>query len=191
LESAGVHLDERGYIKVDDRLQTTAENIWAIGECAGSPQFTHASLDDFRVIRDNLGGKHRTTRDRIVPYCVFTDPQVAHVGLHEKEARERGIEFRVAKLPTAAVLRTRTTGEVSGFLKALIDTKDDRILGFTMIGSDAGEVMAVVQMAMLAKLPFTVLRDAILTHPTMAEGLNPLFSTLSPASSTERLGVAA
>ena len=176
LELAGVELDRRGYIKVNDRLETTAQNVWAIGESAGSPQFTHISLDDFRVIRDNLAGGNRSTRDRLVPYCLFTDPQLAHVGLTETEAKRLGVAVRVAKLPVAAVLRTRTTGETRGFLKALIDANSNRILGFTMIGPEAGEVMAVVQMAMLAGFPYTVLRDAILTHPTMAEGLNPLFS---------------
>jgi pyruvate/2-oxoglutarate dehydrogenase complex dihydrolipoamide dehydrogenase (E3) component len=178
LESAGIKTDQRGYIQVNERLQTTVPNVWAIGECAGSPQFTHASLDDFRVIRDNLAGGHRTTRDRIIPSCLFTDPQVAHVGLTETEATRRGIAFRVLKVPVAMVLRTQTISETRGFLKALINPSDDRILGFTMIGPEAGEVMAVVQMAMLAGFPYTVLRDAILTHPTMAEGLNVLFSSM-------------
>jgi pyruvate/2-oxoglutarate dehydrogenase complex dihydrolipoamide dehydrogenase (E3) component len=177
LTAAGIELDQRGYVKVNDRLETTAPNIWAIGECAGSPQFTHISLDDFRVIRDNLAGKNRTTRGRMIPSCLFTDPQVAHVGLTETEAKVQGIAVRVLKLPTAAVLRTRTTGENRGFMKALLEAGGDRILGFTMIGPEAGEVMAVVQMAMLAGLPYTALRDAILTHPTMAEGLNALFSS--------------
>jgi pyruvate/2-oxoglutarate dehydrogenase complex dihydrolipoamide dehydrogenase (E3) component len=176
LEVAGVELNQRGYVKVDDRLQTTAPNVWAIGECAGSPQFTHISLDDFRVIRDNLAGINRTTRDRMIPSCLFTDPQVAHVGLTETEARRQGIAVRVFKLPIAAVLRTRTIDETYGFMKALIENDGDRILGFTMIGPEAGEVMAVVQMAMLAGLPYTAFRDAVLTHPTMAEGLNALFS---------------
>ena len=176
LELAGIELDQRGYVKVNDRLETTAQNVWAIGESAGSPQFTHISLDDFRVIRDNLAGGNRSTRDRIVPFCLFTDPQLAHVGLTEMEAKRRGVAVRVAKVPVAVVLRTRTTGETRGFLKALIDTNDNRIIGFTMIGPEAGEVMAAVQMAMLAGFPYTVLRDAILTHPTMAEELNPLFS---------------
>ena len=176
LELAGIELDQRGYVKVNDRLETTAQNVWAIGESAGSPQFTHISLDDFRVIRDNLAGGNRTTRDRIVPFCLFTDPQLAHVGLTETEAKRRGVAVRVAKVPVSVVLRTRTTGETRGFLKALIDTNDNRIIGFSMIGPEAGEVMAAVQMAMLAGFPYTVLRDAILTHPTMAEGLNPLFS---------------
>jgi pyruvate/2-oxoglutarate dehydrogenase complex dihydrolipoamide dehydrogenase (E3) component len=135
-------------------------------------------LDDFRVIRDNLVGGNRSTRDRIVPFCLFTDPQFASVGLTETEAKRRGVAVRVAKLPVASVLRTRTIGESRGFLKALIDPKNDRILGFTMVGPEAGEVMAGVQMAMLAGLPYTLLRDAIITHPTMAEGLNQLFSAV-------------
>ena len=182
LEVAGVELHQRGYVKVDDRLQTTAPNVWAIGECAGSPQFTHISLDDFRVIRDNLAGINRTTRDRMIPSCLFTDPQVAHIGLSETEAGRQGISVRVVKLPMAAVLRTRTIDESRGFMKALIEADGDRILGFTMIGPEAGEVMAVVQMAMLAGLPYPALRDAVLTHPTMAEGLNALFSSVKQAN---------
>jgi pyruvate/2-oxoglutarate dehydrogenase complex dihydrolipoamide dehydrogenase (E3) component len=180
LEIAGVELDQRGYVKVNERLQTTAPNVWAIGECAGSPQFTHISLDDFRVIRDNLAGKDRTTRGRMIPSCLFTDPQVAHIGLTENEAAGQGIAVRVLKLPMASVLRARTLDETRGFMKALIEQDGDRILGFTMIGPEAGEVMALVEMAMLAGLPYTALRDAILTHPTMAEGLNALFSSVKP-----------
>lgn len=178
LESAGIELNPQGYVKVNDRLETTAPNVFAIGECAGSPQFTHVSLDDFRIIRDNLAGGNRTTRDRMIPSCLFTDPQVAHIGLTETDAQRRRVAVRIAKLPMAAVLRTRTTGETRGFMKALIDASDDRIVGFTMVGPEAGEVMAVVEMVMLAGLSFTVLRDAILTHPTMAEGLNGLFSSM-------------
>jgi pyruvate/2-oxoglutarate dehydrogenase complex dihydrolipoamide dehydrogenase (E3) component/pimeloyl-ACP methyl ester carboxylesterase len=181
LDVAGVELDHRGYIKVNDRLETTAQDIWAIGECAGSPQFTHASLDDFRVIRDNLAGGNRSTRDRLMPSCLFTDPQVAHVGLTEAEAKHKGIAVQVARLPMAAVLRTRTISETQGFMKALIAPEDGRILGFAMVGAEAGEVMAVVQMAMQAGAPYTLLRDAILAHPTMAEGLNSLFSGLEMA----------
>ena len=182
LDTAGIELDERGYIKVNDRLETTAPNIWAIGECAGSPQFTHASLDDFRVIRDNLAGGNRSTRNRVIPSCLFVDPPVAQIGLTENEAKRQGITVQVVKSPMIAVLRTRTLDETSGFMKALIDPNDGRILGFTMIGPEAGEVMAVVQMAMLAGFPFTVLKDAILTHPTMAEGLNNLFSSVKLAN---------
>jgi len=180
LEVAGVELDGRGYIKVNERLETSAPEVWAIGECAGSPQFTHVSFDDFRIIRDNLAGANRTTRDRLIPYCMFTDPPLARVGLSEGEAQRQGVEVRVAKLPMNAVLRTHTIDERQGFMKALVAARDDRILGFTMIGAEAGEVMAVVQMTILAGLPYTDLRDAILAHPTMAEGLGPLFSNVPP-----------
>ena len=182
LDVAGVQLEARGYIQVNDRLETSAPDVWALGECAGSPQFTHVSLDDFRVIRDNLAGGNRTTRDRLIPFCLFTDPPLARVGWSEAEARRRGMAVRVAKLPMSFVLRTRTMAETRGFMKALLDAQTDRILGFTMIGPEAGEVMAVVQTAMLAGLPYTGLRDAILAHPTMAEGLNALFSQLPPSS---------
>lgn len=178
LEEAGIELTEHGYIRVNERLETTAPATWAIGECAGSPQFTHISLDDFRVIRDILSGGNRTTANRLVPFCMFTDPPLARVGLNEREARDAGIPVRVARLPTKAVLRTRTTGRDAGFMKALVGD-DDSILGFTMIGAEAGEVMAVVQVAMLGRLPYTALRDATLTHPTMAEGLNALFADVA------------
>ncbi|MEE7493141.1 mercuric reductase [Methylobacterium oryzae] len=177
LDRAGVDLTERGVIKVDDRLRTTAPGVWAIGECAGSPAFTHASADDFRVIRDNLAGIPRSTAGRLMPACLFTDPPLARVGATETEARARGDAVRVATLPMAAVLRTRTTGQTSGFMKAVIGP-DDRILGFTMLGADAGEVMAAVQVAMLAGLTYTALRDAVLAHPTTAEGLNSLFAAV-------------
>ena len=144
LEVAGVALDARGYVAVNDRLETSASDVWAVGECAGSPQFTHVSENDFHVIWDNLHGGDRTTRGRLVPYCMFTDPPLARVGLSEAEARRRGIAVRIAKLPIAAVLRTRTTSETRGFMKALVEAEGDRILGFAMFGADAGEVMAVV-----------------------------------------------
>jgi pyruvate/2-oxoglutarate dehydrogenase complex dihydrolipoamide dehydrogenase (E3) component len=182
LEVAGVDLDSRGYIRVNERLETTAPEAWAIGECAGSPQFTHVSLDDFRIIRDNLAGGNHTTRGRLVPYCMFTDPPLARVGLSEDDAQRQGNAVRVAKMPTSAVLRTRTFDERQGFMKALVGAGDDRILGFVMIGPAAGEVMTAVRTAMLAGLPYTALRDAILTHPTMAEGLGSLFSNVPPRS---------
>jgi pyruvate/2-oxoglutarate dehydrogenase complex dihydrolipoamide dehydrogenase (E3) component len=185
LEEAGVELDDRGYIRVNERMETSASKVWAIGECAGSPQFTHVSEDDFRIIRDNLAGEKRSTRDRLIPYCMFTDPPLAHVGLSEGEAQRQGVTVRVARLPTSAVLRTQTTGERQGFMKALVGGSDDRILGFTMIGAEAGEVMAAVQTAMLADLPYLTLRDAILAHPTMAEGLGSLFSNVPPRSVEE------
>jgi pyruvate/2-oxoglutarate dehydrogenase complex dihydrolipoamide dehydrogenase (E3) component len=179
LERAGVELDERGYIRVNERLETSAPGVWAIGECAGSPHFTHASVDDFRIIRDNLAGGSRSTRDRLVPYCMFTDPPLARVGLSESEARAQGIAVRVGRLPMRNVLRTATTDETQGFMKVLVGG-DDRILGFTMIGSEAGEVMAAVQTAMLAGLPYQRLRDAVIAHLTMAEGLGLLLSAVPP-----------
>jgi len=178
LEESGVELDAHGYIRVNERLETTAPNVWAMGDCAGSPQFTHVAGDDFRIISENLTGGNRSTRDRLVPYCMFTDPPLAHVGLSEREAQRDGIAVRVAKLPMTAVLRTEATDETQGFMKALVSRDDDLILGFTMIGAEAGEVMAAVQTAMLAKLPYQKLRDAILAHPTMAEGLGSLFESI-------------
>ena len=180
LDKAGIELDAHGYVAVNDRLETSAPEVWALGDCAGSPQFTHVSFDDFRVIRDNLAGAYRSTRDRLVPFCMFTDPPLARVGLSEAEAHRRGIGVRVAKLPMSAVLRTWTISESGGFMKALVDSHGDRILGFTILGPEAGEVVAAVQTAMLAGLPYTGLRDAILTHPTMAEGLTTLFASVPP-----------
>ena len=178
LEVADVKLDSRGYVKVDERLRTTAEGVWAVGDCAGSPQFTHIGFDDFRVVRDNLTGGNRVTTGRQVPFCMFTDPELARVGLSEREAKERGISYRLAKISMGMVLRSQTLSETRGFLKALIAADSDQILGFTAFGAEAGEVMAVVQVAMAAGLPYTTLRDTVLTHPTMAEGLVVLLSTL-------------
>ena len=158
----------------------------ATGECAGSPQFTHASEDDFRIIRDNLVGRNRSTRDRLVPYCMFTDPPQAHVGLSEAEAKRQAEAAHVAKLPMKAVRRTATKDETLGFMKVFVGASDDRILGFTMIGAEAGEVMTVVQTAMLASLPYPKLRDAVIAHPTMAEGLGPLFSNVPALSAQQR-----
>jgi pyruvate/2-oxoglutarate dehydrogenase complex dihydrolipoamide dehydrogenase (E3) component len=178
LELAGVALTDRGYIQVDEQLRTTAPDTWAIGEVAGSPQFTHIAFDDFRVVRDSIAGGNRTTTGRLVPYCLFTDPELARVGLSESEAKAQGIPYRLAKIPTAAVLRSRTLSETRGFWKALIDTQSDRILGFTAFSTEAGEIMATVQLAIIAGLPYTTLRDAIITHPTLAEGLIVLFSAV-------------
>jgi len=179
LELVGVEVTDRGYIKVNERLQTTAPGIWAIGEVAGSPQFTHISVDDFRVVHANLTGGNRVTTGREVPYCLFTDPELAHIGLSETEAKARGIPYRLFKVPMDANLRARTLSETRGFMKALVATDSDRILGFTGFGVDAGEIMAAVQVAIIAGLPYTKLRDAILTHPTLVEGLIPLFSSVA------------
>src|SRR5215469_14703387 len=174
LERTGVQLDANGYIKVNDRLETTTENIWAMGDCAGSPQFTHVGYDDYSVVRANLNGGNRTTRGRLVPFCMFTDPELARVGLNEVEARRNGIEYRMAKLLMAEILRTRTISEPRGFLKVLVAKNSDEIVGFTALGFEASELMVAMQTAMLGRLPYTVLRDAIITHPTMSEGLNQL-----------------
>jgi pyruvate/2-oxoglutarate dehydrogenase complex dihydrolipoamide dehydrogenase (E3) component len=177
LEKAGVATDAHGHVKVDERLRTTAEGVWAVGDCAGSPYFTHVAFDDFRVVRDNLAGGSRVTTGRQVPSCLFTDPELARIGLSEREAKERGAGYRLAKIPMESVLRAGTLSETRGFMKALIGP-DDRVLGFTAFGVEAGEVMAVVQVAMEAGLPYTVLRDSVLTHPTIAEGLVVLFSAV-------------
>jgi pyruvate/2-oxoglutarate dehydrogenase complex dihydrolipoamide dehydrogenase (E3) component len=184
LDQAGIELDERGFVRVNEKLQTSAPDSWAIGECAGSPQFTHVSVDDFRIVRDNMAGGSRSTQERLVPYCMFTDPPLAHVGLNEREAARQQIAVRVAKLPMSHVLRGQATDETLGFMKVLVAADDDRILGFTMLGAEAGEVMAAMQTAMLAELPYTKLRDAVISHLTYAEGLGPLLGNV-PARSVQ------
>jgi pyruvate/2-oxoglutarate dehydrogenase complex dihydrolipoamide dehydrogenase (E3) component len=156
--------------------------VWAIGESAGSPQFTHVSVDDARIVKDNMAGGARRTDDRVVPFVMFTDPPLARIGLSDGEAHRRGLPVRVAKLPMSRVLRTEATDERDGFMKAVVGAGDDRILGFTMIGSEAGEVLAAVQTAMMADLPYTKLRDAMFSHLTVAEGLGFLFGAV-PAQS--------
>jgi pyruvate/2-oxoglutarate dehydrogenase complex dihydrolipoamide dehydrogenase (E3) component len=178
LDKAGIGLDLHGFIGVNARLETTAPGVWAIGECAGSPQFTHVSVNDFRIVRDNMAGGNRRTNDRLIPHVMFTDPPLARVGLSEGEAQRRGIRVRVARLPMHKVLRTLATDETDGFMKVLVGAQDDRILGFTMIGSEAGEVMAAIQTAMLGELPYTKLRDAVIAHLTVAEGLGPLLESV-------------
>jgi pyruvate/2-oxoglutarate dehydrogenase complex dihydrolipoamide dehydrogenase (E3) component len=182
LDKAGIALTARGFIQVDERLRATAPGAWAIGECAGSPQFTHVSVDDFRIVRDNMAGGDRKTTDRLIPYVMFTDPPLARIGLSEGEAESQGIAVRVATLPMRRVLRTFATDESEGFMKVVISAQNDQILGFTMIGSEAGEVMAAVQTAMLAGLPYTRLRDAVIAHLTFAEGLGPLFERVAARS---------
>jgi pyruvate/2-oxoglutarate dehydrogenase complex dihydrolipoamide dehydrogenase (E3) component len=179
LDLAGVELTDGGYVKVNERLQTTAPGVWAIGEVAGSPQFTHISMDDFRVVHGNLTDGNRVTTGRQVPYCLFTDPELARVGFNEMEARARNIAYRLFKVPMDANLRARALSETRGFLKALVETESDRILGFTAFGVGAGEIMSAVQIAMIAGLPYTAMRDAVLTHPTLTEGLIPLFSSVA------------
>jgi probable pyridine nucleotide-disulfide oxidoreductase len=163
LSSAGIELDARGFIRVNERPETTAPSTWALGDCAGSPQQTHVSLDAYRVLR---------AKERLIPHTVFIDPELGRVGLTQREAHERGLVTKVAKVATSGVLRARALGKTRGFLKAIVDARSDQILGIAMLGAEAGEVTAVVHIAMLGKLPFTALRDAVLAHPTMAEGLN-------------------
>ncbi|MBB6145150.1 pyruvate/2-oxoglutarate dehydrogenase complex dihydrolipoamide dehydrogenase (E3) component [Silvibacterium bohemicum] len=178
LDLAGIEVTEHGFVKVNERLETSAAGVWAVGDCAGSPFFTHIGFDDFRIIRDNLAGAHRVTTGRQVPSCLFTDPELARIGLNETEAKRQQTNYRLAKIPMAAVLRTRTLSETRGFLKALVGAEDDRILGFTGFGSGVGELMAPVQLAMRAGLPYTSIRDLILTHPTISEGLVSLFNAV-------------
>ena len=189
LELAGVKLTDPGYIQVNERLETTAPGVWAIGEVAGSPQFTHISIDDFRVVHRNLSGGKGVTTGRQVPYCLFTDPELARIGLSETEAAAEGIPYRLFRLTMENNLRARTLSETRGFLKALVGANNDRILGFTAFGVGAGEIMASVQVAMIAGLPYTTLRDAVLTHPTLVEGLISLFSSAaSPHQVVETRG---
>ncbi len=181
LELAGVELTSRGYIRVNERLETSAPDVWAVGECAGSPQFTHIASDDFHVVRDNAAGGHRVTTGRQVPFCVFTDPEFVRVGLSETEAKERNIAYRLAKLPISMVLRSATISEPRGFLKALVEVGSDRILGFAAFGAEVGDLLPVVQLAMKAGLPFTDLRDLIVAHPTMSEAIPALFARVAAA----------
>lgn len=177
LELAGVELAPSGHIKVNERLETTAPGVWAMGDCAGSPYFTHISFDDFRIVRDNLAGASRTTTGRQVPSCTFIDPELAQIGLNEHEAAKQGIPYRVARIPMPAILRSRTISETRGFLKALI-SDDDRVLGFFAFGPGVSDLLVPVQVVMSAGLPYTALRDIIVAHPTMSEGFISLFSAV-------------
>lgn len=177
LDRAGVALTAAGYVRVNERLETTAPSVWAIGDCAGTPAFTHMSFEDFRIIRDNLQGGNRSKASRQVPYCLFTEPELARVGLNEQEARAQSVAYRLASLPVAAILRTRTTGEARGRLKALVGN-DNRILGFAAVAPHAGEMLPVFQLAMQAKLSFRDLEGLVIAHPTYAEGIVGMFAGL-------------
>jgi pyruvate/2-oxoglutarate dehydrogenase complex dihydrolipoamide dehydrogenase (E3) component len=180
LEKAGVELSPAGFIKVNERMQTSVPNVWAVGDCAGSPQFTHIAFDDFRIVRENMAGRTRTSTGRQVPFCLFTDPEFARVGLTETEAKTRNIPHRVVKIPITRVLRAHTYSESRGFFKAILGEASDQILGFSAFGPEVADVLGTIQMAMIAGLPYTAVRDAVLTHPTMVEGLGVLFSTVPP-----------
>jgi pyruvate/2-oxoglutarate dehydrogenase complex dihydrolipoamide dehydrogenase (E3) component len=179
LGTAGVETTDRGFLKVNARLETTAAGIYGIGEVAGTPAFTHMSYDDFRILRTNLLERgNRSTDDRLVPYTVFIDPQLGRIGLTEQEARERGLTVKVARLPMTAVARALEMGESRGMIKAVVDDGTEEILGCAVLGIEGGELMAMVEIAMMGKLPYTALRDGIFAHPTLAESLNNLFSKL-------------
>lgn len=177
LQSAGVEMDDRGYIKANERLETTAEGIYAIGDVKGGPAFTHISYDDYRILRANLlGGGSRTTADRPVPYCMFTDPQLGRIGLSEKEAKEQGRPYKLAKMDMSHVARALEMNESRGLVKALVDPVSRHILGAAILGVEGGEVMAMIQLAMMGNIPVSRLRDAVFAHPTLAELLNNLFA---------------
>jgi pyruvate/2-oxoglutarate dehydrogenase complex dihydrolipoamide dehydrogenase (E3) component len=178
-EAAGIQLDQEGYIQVNERLETSVPGIYALGDVKGGPAFTHISYDDFRILRTNLlEHGSASTRDRLVPYTIFIDPQLGRVGLTESEARRQGRNIRVAKLPMNAVPRALETGETRGFMKAIVDAETQQILGCAILSIEGGEIMTIIQVAMMGKLPYTALKEGTFTHPTLAEGLNALFLTL-------------
>ena len=179
LRAAGVETNTQGFIKVNDRLETNVPGVYAIGDVNGGPQFTHISYDDFRIIRANLiEGGDATTKDRLVPYTVFIDPQLGRVGLTETEARKRGLSIRVAKLPMSHVARAIEMSETRGFIKAVVESATNQILGCAVLGVEGGELMAMLEIAIMGRLPYTVLKDGIFAHPTMAESLNNLFMAM-------------
>ncbi|HEY4456910.1 MAG TPA: mercuric reductase [Pseudonocardiaceae bacterium] len=181
-DAAGIRLDERGFIEVDEYLQTSTPGVYAMGDIKGGPAFTHLSYDDYRVLHANLiDGAKVSIRDRIVPYTVFIDPQLGRVGMTEREARARGRAIRVAKLPMNAVIRAIETGETRGFMKAIIDADTGQILGCAVLGTEGGELMTMIQVAMLGQLTATAMKNAIFTHPLLAEGLNTLFAMFDQA----------
>jgi pyruvate/2-oxoglutarate dehydrogenase complex dihydrolipoamide dehydrogenase (E3) component len=176
-DAAGIRLDGRGFIEVDEYLETSVPGVYAMGDVKGGPAFTHLSYDDYRILRANLVRHEKaSTRDRIVPYTVFIDPQLGRAGLTEREARAQGRSIRVAKLPMNAVVRAIETGETRGFMKAVVDSGSGQILGCAVLGAEGGEIMSIIQVAMLGKLPYTAMANAIFGHPLLAEGLNGLFA---------------
>ena len=179
LEAAGIETDDKGYISANERLETNVPGVYALGDVKGGPAFTHISYDDFRVAKANLlDGKSETIQGRPVPYTVFIDPQLGRVGLSENEATEQGKRFKVAKLPMSSAARAIELDETRGFIKALVDPETNKLLGAAVLGHEGGEVMSVMQVAMMGDLPYTALRDTPFSHPTLAESLNNLFTTL-------------
>jgi pyruvate/2-oxoglutarate dehydrogenase complex dihydrolipoamide dehydrogenase (E3) component len=180
LQTAGVETDDRGFIKVNDRLETNVAGIYALGDIKGGPAFTHISYDDFRIIRKNLlEGGNATTRGRLVPYTVFIDPQLGRVGISETEARSLGLNIRVAKLPMSRVARAIELSETRGFMKAVVDVETKQMLGCAILGIEGGELMAMFEIAIMGQLPYTTLKEAIFAHPTLAESFNNLFMAMA------------
>jgi pyruvate/2-oxoglutarate dehydrogenase complex dihydrolipoamide dehydrogenase (E3) component len=179
LQATGVEVDQRGFVPVNERLETAVPGIYALGDINGGPAFTHISYDDFRILRANLlEGGNASTTGRLIPYTVFIDPELGRVGLTEREARAQGRTYRVAKIPMTRVARALEVDETRGFMKAIVDAETDRILGAAVLGIEGGEIMAVLQMAMMGAVPYTVIRDGIFAHPTLSESLNSLFMAL-------------
>ena len=178
LETTDMKLDEKGFIQVNDGLETNEPDHYALGDVHGGPQFTHISYDDFRVIRDNLlQGGHRSAKQRPLPYCVFTEPQLARIGLNEAQAKEKGVPYRVAVMPTHKVARAQHTGQTAGFWKVLVGD-DDQIVGATIMGAEGGEIMTTLQVAMMGRVPYQELQNMVIAHPTWSEGLNNVWQTL-------------
>lgn len=179
LDSAGIETDEKNYIKVNEKLETNVKGIYALGDVKGGPAFTHISFDDFRIIKDNLfGEKNRTINDRILTYTIFTDPQLGRAGLNEKQATETGINFKTAKMPMKNVARALEAGESEGLMKILINPETEKILGCSILGMEGGEMMSMIQIAMLGNLKYTSLQKAVFAHPTLAESFNNVFSNI-------------
>jgi pyruvate/2-oxoglutarate dehydrogenase complex dihydrolipoamide dehydrogenase (E3) component len=179
LEAAGIETDKRDFVEVNERLETNVPGVYAMGDVKGGPAFTHISYDDFRIIRTNLlEGGDASVADRLVPYTVFIDPQLGRIGFSEQEAREQGRNIRVARMPMSYVARALEVDEARGFMKAVVDADNDQILGCAILGIEGGEIMAMLQIAMMGGLPYTALRDAVFSHPTLAESLNNLFAAL-------------
>ena len=179
LDAAGIKTNLRGFIIVNSKLETSTEDIYALGDVKGGPAFTHISYDDYRIIKGNLiENKNLSTRDRLVPYTMFIDPQLGRAGLNEYEAKEKRLKYKTAMLPMEHVARAVETGETKGFMKAIIDAESGQILGCSVLGNEGGEIMSMIEIAMMAKLPYTVLRDAVFAHPLYAESLNNLFASV-------------
>jgi len=177
LEAAGIERDGRGFVRVNERLETNVEGVYALGDVNGGPAFTHISYDDYRIVKSNLlGGAKRTTRGRFVPYTLFIDPQLGRVGLTETEARRQGKKIRVAAMPMSYVARALETDETRGLMKIVVDAETEEILGAAVLGIEGGEIMSQIQIAMMGGLKYTALAEATLAHPTLAEALNNVFS---------------